>query len=100
MPIQESEWQAFNNVTAAKPTTLVSAATIAPASYLTVLTGNTAVVNITPPLLNQVHTIALQFAGTAGVTAAGNIATAKASVVGEIMMLVYNPLIAKYVPVG
>lgn len=100
MPILESEWQAFNNVSAVKPTTLVSAATIAPASYLTVLTGNTAVVNITPPVTTQVHTIALQFAGTAGVTAAGNILSATASVAGQIMMLVYNPLTGKYVPVG
>lgn len=82
-----------------KPQTIASAATIAPVSFLTVLTGNVAVVTITPPL-SGTHMIAVQFAGVAGVTAAGNILTAKASVVGEIMLLVYNPNTAKYVPVG
>lgn len=82
-----------------KPQTIASAATIAPVSFLTVLTGNVAVVTITPPLAGT-HMIAVQFAGTAGVTAAGNILTAKASVVGEVMLLIYNPNTAKYVPVG
>jgi hypothetical protein len=81
------------------PSTIVSAATIAPSGFLTVLTGNTAVVNITPPLTG-VHMIAIQFAGTAGVTAAGNVLSATASVAGQIMLLVYNPTTAKYVPVG
>ena len=96
MPIPESDWQLFNTT---KPATLASAATIAPTSFFTILTGNTAVVTITPPY-TQVHTLALQFAGTAGVTAAGNVLTAKASVVGEVMLLVYNPAAGKYVPVG
>lgn len=81
------------------PVSIASAATIAPVGFLTVLTGNTAVVNITPPLTG-IHMLAVQFAGTAGITAAGNIATAKASVAGEVMLLVYNPATAKYVPVG
>ena len=96
MPIPDSDWQLFNTT---KPATLASAATIAPVSMFTVLTGNTAVATITPPMLG-VHTLALQFAGTAGVVATGNIATAKASVVGEVMLLVYNPVTAKYLPVG
>lgn len=100
MPIAESEWHALNNVSNVKPYTLASAATIAPVGFLTVLTGNTAVVTITPPITTQTHMLAIQFAGTAGVTAAGNILTATASVVGQIMLLVYNPLTAKYIPVG
>ena len=99
MPLIESEWHALNNVSNVKPITLASAATIVPLTFLTVLTGAVAVVNITPPV-NQVHMLALLFASTAGVTAAGNIATLKASVVGEVMLLVYNPNIAKYYPVG
>ena len=82
-----------------KPVTVASAATIVPVSFLTILTGNVAVVNITPPL-SGLHMLAVQFAGTAGVTAAGNIATATASVVGQIMLLIYNPNTAKYVPAG
>lgn len=81
------------------PQTIASAATIAPISFLTILTGNTAVVNITPPLTG-LHMIAIQFAGVAGVTAAGNILTATASIAGQVMLLIYNPGTAKYVPVG
>ena len=82
-----------------KPQTIASAATIAPVSFLTVLTGNVAITAITPPLAGT-HMIAIQFAGTAGITAGNNITTTKASVVGEVMLLVYNATTAKYVPVG
>lgn len=99
MPLTASDWAAVNPSNNSAPGTLVSAATIAPTTFLTVLTGNTAVVTVTPPV-SHAHMIALQFAGTAGVTAAGNITTAKASVVGEVMLLVYNSSTAKYVPVG
>lgn len=95
MPV-ESDWQLFS---VTKPATLASAATVAPTSSLTVLTGNTGIATITPPF-PHVHTLALQFAGTAGVLATGNVLTAKASVVGEVMLLVYNPNTGKYVPVG
>jgi hypothetical protein len=102
MPAPELEFQNFSTVHSLlqpKPQTIVSAATIAPVSFLTVMTGNTAVVTITPPM-PALHVLAIQFAGTAGVTAAGNITTATASVVGQIMLLIYNPNTAKYVPVG
>ena len=82
-----------------QPVTVASAATIAPVSFLTIMTGNVAVVNITPPMPG-LHMLAIQFAGVAGVTAAGNIATAKASVAGMIILFIYNPITAKYVPVG
>lgn len=81
------------------PKVIASAATIVPEGFLTVLTGNTAVVNITP-YLDWTHMIAVQFAGTAGVTAAGNIATATATIAGQILLLIYNPNTGKYVPVG
>lgn len=98
MPIIESDWAQLTPW-GGKPVTVASAATIAPTTGLTILTGNTAVVNITPPIPGP-HMLALQFAGTAGITAAGNIATAKASVVGEIMLLIYNVNTQKYIPVG
>ena len=81
------------------PATIASAATIAPVSFLTIMTGNTAVVNITPPQ-SGLHMLAIQFAGAAGVTAAGNILTAKASVAGMVLLFIYNPNTNKYVPVG
>lgn len=102
MPLVESDWAQISPTqgpTSPKPATMASAATIAPTTFLTVLTGNTAVATITPPVSHG-HMLAVQFAGTAGVAATGNILTAKASVVGEVMLLVYNPNSAKYVPVG
>lgn len=102
MPITDSDWaqiSPYQGPTSPKPVTVASAATIVPTTFLTVLTGNTAVVNITPPVTFG-HMLAVQFAGTAGVTAAGNIATAKASVAGEIILFVFNPITQKYVPVG
>ena len=102
MALMESEWHQIGTVqgpTAPRAATLASAATIAPTTFLTILTGNVAVTTITPPL-SQGHMLALQFAGTAGVATGGNIQTTKASVVGECMLLVYNPNSNKYVPVG
>lgn len=101
-PITESDWAQLGTVqgpTSPRGATLASGATIAPTTFLTILTGNTAINTITPPVPFG-HMIALLFAGTAGVGASGNIATAKASVVGEVILLIYNPAQAKYHPVG
>ncbi len=102
MPITESDWAQLatvNGPSSPKPVTVASANVIAPSTFLTILTGNVVVKTITPPVPFG-HMLAIQFAGVAGVDATGNILTLKASVVGEIMLLVYNPLTAKYVPVG
>lgn len=99
MPLAPSDWAAIAPVNNAAPGTLASGATIAPSTFTTVLTGNTAITTITPPV-SHAHMLALIFAGTAGVGTGGNIATAKASVVGEAMLLVYNPNTQKYSPVG
>ena len=102
MPITESDWAQLNTVqgpTSPRGTTLASGATVAPNTFLTILTGNTAITTITPPVPFG-HMLAFLFAGTAGVAAGGNIQTAKASVAGEVMLLVYNPAQAKYHPVG
>lgn len=81
------------------PVTIASANTIAPIGFLTVLTGNVVVKTITPPM-HWTHMLAIQFAGTNGVDATGNILSAKASVVDQVMLLIYNPVTGKYVPVG
>lgn len=99
MPLTPSDWAAVAPTNNSIPATVASANTLAPVGFLTVLTGNTVVKTITPPVSHS-HMLALQFAGTAGVDATGNVLTAKASVVGEVMLLVYNPATAKYVPVG
>lgn len=97
MPITASDWALLTP--GAPPVTLASAGTLVPVSFLTVLTGNVAITAITPPVTFG-HMLALQFAGTAGITAGNNIQTTKASVVGETMLLVFNSATQKYVPVG
>lgn len=82
-----------------KPKTLASANVIAPSGFLTILTGNTVVKTITPPMPST-HMLAIVFAGVAGVDNTGNVNTTKASVAGEAMLLVYDPISAKYWPVG
>jgi hypothetical protein len=99
MPIALSDWQQLSPYNLSNPVTVASAATIAPVGFLTILTGNVAVANITPPVPHS-HMLAIQFAGTAGVVATGNILTAVASVVGVAMLLLYNPNTGKYIPVG
>ena len=99
MPLTASDWAQISPTNAGSPATLASAATLVPTTFLTVLTGNVAITSITPPVTHS-HMLALQFAGTAGITAGNNITTTKAGVVGEVMLLVYNPNTAKYVPVG
>src|SRR6187402_1283143 len=99
MAIPVVDWANLTPYGSAAPVTLASAATIVPTTWLTVLTGNVAITAITPPA-TFAHMLAIQFAGVAGITAGNNIATTKATVAGEILLLVYNPVTAKYVPVG
>jgi hypothetical protein len=98
MPYPDSDWQRFTPW-GGPASTVASAATVVVGPGLTVLTGNVAIANIMPPV-NGPHIIGLMFAGVAGVVATGNIATAKATVVGEVLLLVFNTITNKYVPVG
>ena len=102
MAITESDWAQISPTqgpTSPKPATLASGTTVAPTTFLTVLTGNTVIATITPPVTHG-HMLAFHFAGTAGVNAAGNITAVKASVLNEVMLFVYNPSTAKYTAVG
>ena len=77
------------------PQTIASANTIAPTSFFTILTGNTVVKTITPPL-RGVHFLVIQFAGVAGVDNTGNINTTVASVASQLLGFVFNPQTQKY----
>jgi|SRR6187399_2202970 len=94
----ESDWQRYMPW-GAPATTIASAATIVPGPGLNILTGNVAIATITPPVPGP-HMLALQFAGTAGVLATGNVAVATASIAGQVMLLVWNTTAQKYAPVG
>src|SRR5690349_1337128 len=98
MPAALDFW-AFMPTGAQNVNTMASAATLVPTTFFTVLTGNTAITAITPPMTTP-HMLAIQFAGVAGITAGNNITTTKASVAGEVMLLLFNVLTQKYVPIG
>jgi hypothetical protein len=84
-----------------KPVTMAAATTIAPSTFLTLITGTTAVNNITPPVTGT-HLLALIFTatnpGAFGTT--GNIDVTGITTPGtanRVTFLVYNPNSAKYI---
>ena|SRR5258707_11875191 len=81
-----------------KPLTIASAATIAPLTFISFISGAAAVVNITPPV-SGAHMLVLipAAAATWTTTAAGNIDKALAAVVAGVPVLAfYNPITGKY----
>lgn len=80
-----------------KPATIAAATTIAPTSFLTFVTGTTAVGTITPPVTGA-HMLCLIFTdGSPGTTATtGNIATAVVPTQNLPSLFVYDPVTAKY----
>ena len=80
------------------PTRMAAAATIAPTTFLTVLSAGPAVATIVPPV-SGAHMLALMFADVAGVTNTGNISAVVASVALRPMLLIYDPVSGNYFPV-
>lgn len=79
------------------PATITAAAQIAPSTFLTVLSGTTAVATITPPVTGT-HMIAI-IAGTttAAFTTAGNIVGSTLAVnTTQPNLFIYNPLSGQY----
>jgi len=78
---------------------LASAATIAPTTFMTTVTGTVPVTTITPPVTGS-HMLALRFTtaspGVTGTT--GNIGIASTTVVNKILLMFYDPVAAKYYP--
>jgi hypothetical protein len=78
------------------PQTIASAATIAPTTFMTFVSGAAAIVNITPPIDGQ-HMLVLIPTGAWTTTAAGNIVNALAANVANVPVLAfYNPITKKY----
>jgi hypothetical protein len=78
---------------------LASAATIAPTHGTHLVTGTTAIVNITPPYPTFAGTIVLLAAAIWTWTAAGNIAIAgTVTAAGRSIAFTYNPATAKWYP--
>lgn len=79
------------------PTTIASAATIAPTGFLTILSGTTQLETITPPV-SGVHLLAFVFTNAApGVfLTSGNILTAVTPTQNVPTFLLYDPLQQAY----
>jgi hypothetical protein len=82
------------------PVTLASATTLAPTTFMTIVSGTTDVGTITPPVTGQ-HMLALIFnSATPGdLLTTGNILVGSTVVTQNVpVLLFYDPLQAKYYP--
>jgi len=81
------------------PATIASAATIAPQTRFSIVTGTVAVATITPPLTGY-HEIVLMFnnAAPGAFPLTGNIGKAATPVQNQPVTLSYNPIDGKYYP--
>ena len=93
------EFQNFSTVQSNQqplPRTLVTAATIAPTTFMTFVTGTAAtVVTITPPVTGA-HMLCLVFSTGAALNITGNILNAAVTVSNIPALFFYNPITAKY----
>lgn len=82
------------------PVTMAAATTIAPTTFITLLTGTTSIGTITPPVSGQ-HMLCLiqtDAATTNATVTTGNIAIASTFVKSKALYLSYDPGTAKYYP--
>lgn len=71
--------------------TVTAAATVSPQNFITVLTGNTAVSTIVPPVVGM-HLLCIVPGTTTGFTTGGNIVGATTTVANRAYLFVYNPV--------
>ena len=77
------------------PVTITAAATIAPQNFLTILSGNTAVSTIVPPVTG-VHMLCITPGTTTGFTTGGNVVGGTTTTASRAVLLVYNPITGNY----
>lgn len=85
------------NATMPKPGTIASAASVAPTTALTFISGTAAIVNIVPPV-SGFHILWFWPLAAFTFTTAGNISKVLTAVIDSPVMLFYNPLTQKYMP--
>ena len=100
MPSNDLNYQNLSSVQGAsqpKPNTIASAATIAPTSFISFISGTTAIATITPPADGQ-HELVFIFTTTTPVafTTTGNIKTVATPSTSVPVLLFYDPSTAKY----
>lgn len=97
--MSDLNFQQFSTVQSDKllpPATVASATTIAPTTFLTKLTGATALATITPPVTGC-HVLALvSVDGVIVIGTGGNILVGYSTVQNRPIMLIYDPVLAKY----
>jgi hypothetical protein len=101
MSSQDTLFQALSTVQGSQypnvPNTIASTTTIAPSSFITFVSGTTAVATITPPITGQ-HMITLIFtnASPAALATTGNLTNTLAPTQNVPVLAFYNPLSATY----
>jgi hypothetical protein len=77
------------------PPVVTAAATIAPTTFMTRMSGNTAISTITAPVTGC-HMLAIVPATTTGFTTGGNVSGATTTVANRCYLFVYEPVTATY----
>ena len=99
MAVSSLGFQSFSTVNSdwqQTPVTIASADTIAPVTFLTILTGTTTINTIVPPV-NACHMLAfLPVDGVVFLNTGGNMAYAYDMDGQRLAFLVYNPITRKY----
>jgi hypothetical protein len=95
------DWQDLSTVQSGlqpKPRTIAASTTIAPTTFLTRISGTTAVSTITPPMTGS-HMLAVVAGATNGIATTGNIvgASTNAASTTTPMLMVYDPVTATYI---
>jgi hypothetical protein len=82
-----------------KPVTMAGAATIAPTTFLTFLTGTVPIATITPPV-NGAHMLAFVATSATGPTTVttGNVILASTLITNKMLLMTYDPSSNKYYP--
>lgn len=80
-----------------KPVTIASAATVAPSTFLTFISGTVAIATVTPPVTGA-HMLAFIFTTTTptAFTTTGNMKAVTTPTTNVINLLVWNPAENKY----
>ena len=80
-----------------KPVTIASAATVAPTTFLTFISGTVAIATVTPPVTGA-HMLVMVFTTTTptAFTTTGNIKAVATPTTNLPVILVWNPLESKY----
>lgn len=98
--IPQALWPQLSTVQSDKqptPPTIASAATIAPTTYLTFVSGTVAIATVTPPV-DGVHQLAFLFTTTTptAFTTTGNMKAVSTPTQNALVLLVYDPIEGKY----